>query len=418
MSDVDHADRARSILGHSRWWQLAAAAVMMALVSPYQYVWSSIEGPLASTLDASLASLGLVFTAYVVIMTVTQFPAGWYRDRFGPRRLAVLAGLLAGGGYIGVALSTQFWQLFVAYSVGSVGVGIIYTVAVNTALKWFPDRPGLTTGIGTMAFGGGAALFIPFIRAYDSPEHLPMVLLVLGIIILIGILIGSVILRDPPDRWQRDTSTTDGGIYETSINEYHWREMIRTWQFWVLYLMFVSVSAAGLMITARIVLFTEHLAFAAVVATIAATTLPIASGLGRLLVGWISDRFRREYVMGGSFLACGIGTLAIVGFGLTGMTIGYILAVLIAVFFWSSQFSLFPSLVGEYYGISMSSANYALVYSGKLWGGVFGGAIVGWLVISTSWEVTFIIGGLLAVVAGLLGFMLRPPSGSGKDMRS
>lgn len=410
MSDVDHARRARSILGRSRWWQLVAAAVMMALASPYQYVWSSIEGPLASMLDASLASLGIVFTAYVVLMTVTQFPAGWYRDRYGPGRLAALAGLLAGGGYVGVALSTELWQLFISYAVGSVGVGIVYTVSVNTAIKWFPDRPGLTTGIGTMAFGGGAALFIPFVRAYDAPEQLPTVLLVLGILIGVGILIGSFVLRDPPDRWHRGEERTDGGSEGQRAKQYHWREMIRTWQFWVLYFMFVSVSAAGLMITARIVLFTEHLAFTALVATVAATVLPIASGLGRLLVGWVSDRMAREHVMAVSFLTCGLGTLAIVGFGLIGLTIGYLIAVVIAVFFWSSQFSLFPSLVAEYYGISMSSANYALVYSGKLWGGVFGGAVVGWLVISIGWEATFVVGGGLAVLAGLAGLLLRPPT--------
>jgi OFA family oxalate/formate antiporter-like MFS transporter len=138
---------------------------MMGLVSPYQYVWSSIEGPLADSLGVSLPALGLVFTLFVVFQAGSQFPVGWWRDRYGPRRLTLLAGVLAGGGYVGLSMATELWQLYVLYTLGAIGVGIVYTVAVNTALKWFPDRRGLTTGVGTMAFAGGSALFVPYVRA-------------------------------------------------------------------------------------------------------------------------------------------------------------------------------------------------------------------------------------------------------------
>ena len=165
---VDYAGRAASILGFSRWWQIVAAAGMMAAVSPYQYVWSSIEQPLAASLDIGLPALGAVFSFYVVFQSLSQFPAGKWRDSRGPGALTFLAALLAGGGYIGLAYATAVWQLYLLHSVGAVGVGIVYTVAVNTAVKWFPDRTGLTTGIGTMAFAGGSALVVPYVRAEDG----------------------------------------------------------------------------------------------------------------------------------------------------------------------------------------------------------------------------------------------------------
>ena len=74
-SGVDYAGRAKDILGFSRWWQIAAAAGMMAAVSPYQYVWSSIEGPLAENLDIALPALGAVFSFYVVFHSPSQMPA-------------------------------------------------------------------------------------------------------------------------------------------------------------------------------------------------------------------------------------------------------------------------------------------------------------------------------------------------------
>jgi OFA family oxalate/formate antiporter-like MFS transporter len=423
-SGVDHAGRARDILGFSRWWQVAAAAVMMGLVSPYQYVWSSLEGPLASSLDVSPAALGFVFTLFVLFQAGSQFPVGWYRDRHGPRALTLLAGVLAGGGYLGLAYATEVWQLYVLYSVGAVGVGIVYTVAVNTALKWFPDRRGTTTGIGTMAFAAGSALFVPYVRANATAAGYDDVLRNMGLLIGAGILVGAVVLRDPPEGWlstagdggdgsggdDADGGTDaepDGGT--VGGKQYTAREMVRTWQFWVMYGMFVAVSGAGLMLTAKVVSFAQSLELTAVTATASATLLPIAGGVGRLVVGNLSDRLDRERAMAASFLLCGVGVLAVVATGLAGTGIGFLAAVVVATFFWSPQYTLFPSVVGDYYGREHSSANYALLYSGKVWGGVFGGAVTGYLVTVTSWTVTFALGGVLAVFAGVAALVLRSP---------
>ena len=406
-------ERAKSLLGYSRWWQIAAAAVMMALVSPYQYVWSSLEGPLAAELDASLSALGFVFTLYVVVMSMIQFPAGWWRDRYGPQAVTLAAGFLAGGGYIALAFANELWQVYAAYGIGAVGVGMVYTVAVNTAVKWFPDRRGLTTGIGTMAFAAGSAAFVPFVRYMVDVDALATGLWSMGVLIVVGIVVGTVVLRDPPIGWHESTDerAADGGNGPTTDNggQYSWREMVRTWQFWVMYFMFVAVSAAGLMITARSILYAEQAGLTAGVATVAATVLPIASGGGRLVVGALSDRFERERVTALSFLACGVGTIGIVLFAGLDSGVGYVLTVAVAVFFWSSQFSLFPSLVGDYYGPRHSSTNYSLVYSGKLWGGVFGGGVVGWLVGVVGWDAAFLLGGALALTAGVAGLFLRAP---------
>ena len=438
---VDPDAEAKRILGHSRWWQIVAAAVMMALVSPYQYVWSSLEGPLAVELDASLSGLGFVFTAYVVVMALVQFPAGWWRDRYGPRAVTLAAGVLAGGGYVGLAFATELWHVYLVYSVGAVGVGMVYTVAVNTAVKWFPDKRGLTTGIGTMAFAAGSAAFVPFIRYMIAGDAMATGLASMGVLIGVGILVGTVVLTDPPHGWERNGGSddadddsapdaadgsenvepdesdesdesdvgADGGTAPDARRQYAWREMVRTWQFWVMYFMFFAVAAAGLMITARTVLYAEESGLTAGTATLAATILPIGSAGGRLIVGGLSDRFDRERITAVSFLLCGVATIAIVLVAGLGSATGYIAFVAIAVFFWSSQFSLFPSLVADYYGSKHSSANYSIVYSGKMWGGVFGGGVVGWLIGVIGWDAAFLLGGALAVAAGIVGFLLRPP---------
>jgi OFA family oxalate/formate antiporter-like MFS transporter len=418
--DLD--DRAQDVLGFSRWWLILGAAGMMAVVGPYQYVWSSIRGPVAQTIDVSSAALSTVFTLFVIFQAGSQFPVGWWRDRHGPRALSLIAAVLAGGGYFGLAFATEIWQIYLLYSLGAIGVGIVYTIAVNTALKWFPDRRGLTSGIGTMAFAGGSAALVPYVRANATAAGYTRVLRVMGGLIFVVLLAGAILLRDPPDGWrdvddENDGNADDGDSGETAANgglarkQFTWREMLRTWQFWLMYAMFVGVSGAGLMLTEKIVAYADHLGLAALVATASATLLPLAGGIGRLVLGEVSDRVDRENAMAGAFTLCGLGLFAVVFFGLQGVSAAFVAAVFVATFFWSPQYTLFPSVVGDYYGEAHSSANYALLYSGKMWGGVFGGTVTGALATTIGWSTTFLVGGTLALAAGVAALVLKPPTG-------
>jgi OFA family oxalate/formate antiporter-like MFS transporter len=387
----------------------------MGVVSPYQYVWSSIEGPLARDLGIALPTLGLVFTLFVIFQAGSQFPVGWWRDRHGPRSLTAVAAVLAGGGYVGIAYATEVWHLYVLYSLGAIGVGIVYTVAVNTALKWFPDRRGLTTGVGTMAFAGGAALFVPFVRANAAPGAYGDVLQVMGALIFVIVLAAAVVLRDPPTNWRgRSSESTESEAPEPEptsrqARQYTWRETINTWQFWLMYAMFIAVSGAGLMVTAKVISFAQAMSLTENTATLSATVLPVAAGVGRLIMGDLSDRFDRRHIMAVSFVLCGVGIGGLVVGARANSRILFLIGVVLAVFFWSPQYTLFPSLVGEYYGEVHSSSNYALLYSGKMWGGIFGGAVASWLVTVTSWTAAFGVGAILAVGAGLAALTLQEP---------
>jgi len=137
--------------------------------------------------------------------------------------------------------------------------------------------------------------------------------------------------------------------------------------------------------------------------------LPIAGGVGRLVLGDVLDRVNRENAIAAVFVLCGLGLVAVTWFGITNQSIGFVIAVVVATFFWSPQYTLFPSVVGDYYGEKHSSANYALLYSGKMWGGVFGGVVTAWLISVTSWSAVFMLGGILAVAAGLCALVLSEP---------
>jgi OFA family oxalate/formate antiporter-like MFS transporter len=194
--------------------------------------------------------------------------------------------------------------------------------------------------------------------------------------------------------------------------------MLKTWQFWLLYAMFIATAGADLLVIANVVRFAEHLGFAAVVATAAATLLPIAAGVSRMILGEASDRFERKHVMVVSFVLAGLFRLGLIAAGRANADIAFVAMVMGAMFFSSPLYVYFPSMIADYYGSEYSSSNYAVIYTAKVGGGVFAGTVAGFLVAAFGWIPTFTLGGALAIAAGLAALVLRPPAGSGLNADS
>jgi len=393
----------RDRLPSTRWLYVVAGAGAMGVAGTYQFVWSSIRPELGARLLASEASLGTVFTVYVVAQTLSQFPAGWFRDRYGPRVPMVVGAVLLAGGYAGTALASSIWQVFLAYAIGGIGVGAVYTVAVNTPVKWFTDRRGLATGVVTMAFGGVSVLFIPAVRGGLTNDFTGTLLSTAAITGVVA-LVAAAILRDP------DRSRDDEPRAATSapVSSHTWRETVSTWQFWVLYAMLVVVNGVGLMLIGKAVAFADQYGLPAAVATVAASAVALSDSAGIVTIGGLSDRLGRERTIAATVTVCGVAIAAAVWAGETGH--GWLFVGLLgaAAFFRSPVFSVTPALVGDYYGQARSSQNYALLYTAKVWGGIGGGVAASALIAAIGWSNAFLFGAVAMSGVGLLSGLLRP----------
>ena len=258
---------------------------------------------------------------------------------------------------------------------------------------------------------------VPYVRANATVGGYTDVLRNVGFVILVVLIVGAVLLHDPPENWldrDGDGEQTDESDLAASLRgtAYTTREMLRTWQFWLLYAMFIATASADLIVIANVVRFAEHFGLAAIVATIAATVLPIAAGVSRMILGEASDRFDRKHVMAASFLLAGLFRFGLVGTGIVNNSVGFVVMVVGAMFFSSPLYVYFPSVVADYYGSKHSSSNYAVLYTAKVGGGVFAGTVTGALVAAFGWVPTFTLGGALALAAGLAALVLRPPAGA------
>lgn len=431
----------RSDLSFSGWGLIVVAALAMGTAGIYQFGWSSVRLPLGARLGAPETALGTVFTLFVVFQTVAQFPAGWVRDRFGPRVPLLVGAVCLTVGFAGVAVAESLLAAYVAYAVGGAGVGIAYTVAVNTAVKWFDERRGLATGLVTMTYSGVSFLLIPAIRG-GVASAFERTLFALALGTGAASLLAAVVLRDPASSSEEgdadaelldsDDSSEDSvdlvangsdpaedtvdaadsaaetGGDPADERAYTWREAVRTWQFWLLYAVFVVVNGVGLMVIGKVVSYASQLSLPPSAATASASLVALADAGGVLVVGGLSDRYGRRRTVAASLVLCGLSLAGAVVAGGHGLAVGFVALIAATAFFRSPPFAVFPSIVGEYYGRAHSSENYAVLYTAKLFGGVFGGTVASGLVVSLGWSSSFALGAGVIAVAGVALAFLRP----------
>src|SRR5437867_650520 len=145
---------------HSRWVILFFSVLSMVAVANYQYGWTLFVPPLQKKLGADQALIQVTFTVFVLLETWLVPFEGYLVDKFGPRNLVLLGGILAGLGWVGSGHANSLTALYLAYSLAGIGAGIVYGTAIGSALKWFPDHRGFAAGLTAAGFGAGSALTV------------------------------------------------------------------------------------------------------------------------------------------------------------------------------------------------------------------------------------------------------------------
>src|SRR5437016_3031843 len=143
-----------------RWIQLLIGIVCMAMIANLQYGWTLFVNPLDAKYHWGRAAIQVAFSIFVITETWLVPIEGWLVDRFGPRPVVLVGGILVGIAWAVNAYADSLALLYFAAAVGGVGAGAVYGTCVGNALKWFPDRRGLAAGLTAAGFGAGSALTI------------------------------------------------------------------------------------------------------------------------------------------------------------------------------------------------------------------------------------------------------------------
>src|SRR5213078_1288207 len=180
-----------------RWVQLVIGIICMAMVANLQYGWTLFVNPIDAKYGWGRAAIQVAFTIFVLTETWLVPVEGYLVDRFGPKPVVMVGGILVGIAWVMNAYADSLAMLYTAAAIGGVGAGAVYGTCVGNALKWFPDRRGLAAGLTAAGFGMGSALTILPIQALIKGSGYESAFLYFGIGQGVIVFVLSFFLRAP-----------------------------------------------------------------------------------------------------------------------------------------------------------------------------------------------------------------------------
>lgn len=402
----------------NRWLQLVACVIAMAAIANLQYAWTLFTTPLTKSLNATLAAVQFAFTAFVLAETWLVPVEGYLIDRLGARLVVTAGSFLVAAGWIGSGLTHSLSGLYFWYTLGGVGAGAVYGASIGTALKWFPDRRGLATGLTAGAYGAGTALTILPIQNMIESSGYQQAFIVWGAIQGVVVLVVAQFILAPPAGWRpagwTQQAAGTGSVAQSQVNYTPW-QMLRTPTFWVLYSMMTMVAFGGLMVTAQLRPIAEQYGLNKTIVWFGISALGMAllldrivNGITRPFWGWVSDHIGRYNTMAITFFLEAVAIFLLLQ--VIDHPVWFVVLSGFVFFAWGNIYSLFPAAIGDLFGPKYATTNYGLQYTAKGTASIFAGAGAAWLVgITGTWVPVLWVAIACDVIAAVLAFFwLRP----------
>ncbi len=405
-----------------RWLQLFMGILCMCMIANLQYGWTLFVNPITDKFGWSKAAIQVAFTVFVLTETWLVPIEGYLVDRFGPRPVVMVGGILCAIGWVWNSMADSLMSFYMAAAVSGVGAGAVYGTCVGNALKWFPDRRGLAAGLTAAGFGAGSALTILPISAIIKASGYQTAFLYFGIGQGLIVFLASFALTDPKSVRSSSPSikaavaSRSPAVRQTKLN-YAPLQILGRPVFWVMYVMFVMVAAGGLMATAQLAPIAKDFAIDKVPVTLIGLTLPaltfalsldrILNGLTRPFFGWVSDHIGRENTM---LIAFGLEACTIMLLFYYGQDpVMFVLLTALVFFGWGEIYSLFPSTTTDTFGSKFAAANAGLMYTAKGTASLLVPLANVLKEATGNWHAVFVTAAILNAIAALLAiFVLKP----------
>ena len=359
----------------------------------------------------------LIFSAGLFTFALVMIWAGRWQDKAGPRKVALVGGVVLGAGYILASFTgTNFAAMFVLIGiVGGGGIGLGYVCPIAACVKWFPDMKGFITGMAVAGFGAGAFIFVKLGGAWGglvANSGVNATFLVFGIIFFVSVVVGALLLSNPPSGWKpagwEPPAPKEGGA-PAKVADLTQGEVVKTAQFWMIWLAFVFSAGCGLMVIKCLKNFgINEGGLDAAAAGNALGLLALFNGLGRIAWGTVSQKMTARGALILMTLLQGLMMFVLLGMGSSVMTLA--VAACWIGFNFGGNFALFPLLTAENFGTKNLGANYGAVFTAYGIGGIAGPMLAGgvWDTLG-SYRWAFIPAGIACLAAMILGFMIHPP---------
>lgn len=427
-------------------WLVVFGALIIQLSLGAVYIYSVFKTPLQQMFGWDKAQVALPAQLVLVFFALAVIFAGRVQDKIGPRWVATVGGIVLGVGLILASFAEKFggltWFIGTFSILGGIGIGIAYVCPISACLKWFPDKRGFITGLAVAGFGAGGLIFAPMAKSLIESSGIMHTIMILGCIFLVAVVAGAQFLSAPPEcyapaGWTPPVKTDAAKCGD----DYSWKQMLGTPQFYLLWLIYFAGCTAGLMIIMNASTIWQSCAAGTCILTgnvdsplfdnfktmgaAAVSTIAIFNAVGRIAWGKISDALgSRTKTLTIMLILCAVAMLAlkelttyslfITGTGIIALCFGGYLA-------------LFPAITADFYGSKNVGVNYGFMFTAYGAGGLFGPWLQAKLVEKTaslpilkegvssgtfdviSYDSAFIVSGIMCVVAIILTLVTKAP---------
>jgi len=390
---VGFLDRSRTI-APTDWsrWLIPPAALSVHLSIGQAYAWSVFKPGLEKTMGLSGTQSALPFQLAIVMLGLSAAFGGTLVERNGPRWAMFVSMSCFSTGFLVSALgayTSQYWLVVLGYGfIGGIGLGIGYISPVSTLIKWFPDRPGMATGIAIMGFGGGALIASPWssqmLTSFGvTPHGIGAAFLVHGLVYAVFMSLGIVLVRVPADGWKPAgwEPKLDHGKVLISAGNVSASNAIKTPQFWCLWVILCFNVTAGIGILEKaspmITDFFKETSTPVLAASAAGfvALLSLMNMLGRFIWSSTSDLIGRKNIYR-VYLGVGALLYLVIALSTNSSKVVFILAAMFILSFYGGGFATIPAYLKDLFGTYQVGAIHGRLLTAWSVAGVLGPLIV------------------------------------------
>ncbi len=408
-----------------RWVPLLLGLLSSTTCGALLYAWSVFIKPLNAEFGWSRAEIAMAFAICCLVFGLMTFPAGRISDKFGPRPVVMVGGIILGIGFVMSGFIQAKWQLYVTYGlISGFGGGIIYLPPIATAPKWWPDRRALATGFAVVGLGLGSFIMGPLATYIIQAPGLGWryVFIYCGIAMGLMALISGAFLKVPPagykpPGWKPPTPAAAGAAAPKTYRDHTHEETTKCPRFWLLYLAYFCGSFAGLMVIGHLAGFGRDAGLTAMAAAGAVSSLAFSNAATRVLSGWFVDIIGIRVYFGVLFALQTAAMVAI--FQLGGSVYGLAAIAILIGWNYGAMFTLFPATCLQFYGPTAQGSNYGLLFTAWGLAGFAGPWIGGYLKDMTgTYYMPFLVAAALCALGTIILFTTKAPGKKSSDLPS
>ncbi len=388
-------------------WFVLIGSLLINLCIGCGYAWSVFSGPLRQHFNWDPSQAAMVFTIANGVSPIVMITGGKIQDKFGPRWVVLVGGVLLGGGLFLSGFITSLTGIILTYGIMlGFGMGLCYTCTVSNTVKFFPNQRGLIGGLTTGFYGLASVVAAPIANALIGAKDVFFAFKIFGIAYLVIIVVCSFFQFKAPvaaaPKAAANAPAKKGPVDKS------WKQMLSDPMFYVLIVALTLGATAGLMLISQgSAMAQEMVKVDATMAALGVSLIAVANTAGRILWGMISDRIGRYNTMPIIFilLCAALFLLTLVGEGAWGL---FLVMAMIVGFCFGGLMGIFPAVTADNYGLKNNGINYGIMFIGFAVGGFIGPKIAASVrTASGTYATAFVVAGILAVCGIALSILIR-----------